>query len=30
MVMSSKINFIFEVSESSLMIENLILKKKLL
>ena len=30
MVMSSKINFIYEVSESSLTIENLILKKKLI
>ena len=30
MVMSSKINFIFEVSESCLMIENLILKKQLI
>ena len=29
MVMSSKINFIFQVSESCLMTENLILKKKL-
>ena len=30
MAISSKINFIFEVSESSLTIENLILKKKLI
>ena len=30
MAISSKINFIFEVSESYLMIENLILKKKLI
>ena len=30
MVMTSKINFIFQVSESFLMIENLILKKKLI
>ena len=29
MAISSNINFIFEVSESCLMIENLILKKKL-
>ena len=30
MVMTSEINFIFQVSESCLMIENLILKKKLI
>ena len=29
MAISSKINFIFEVSDSCLMIENLILKEKL-
>ena len=29
MAISYKINFIFEVSDSCLMIENLILKKKL-